>query len=122
MQAIVAGDRDAFLNYEMKTRQAGLLPPYGRLAAIVVSARDKELAERTARELRRFAPLSDKISVLGPAEAPIAVVRGRYRWRLLARAPKDIDLQSYLRAWEAALPKFKGDVRIALDIDPYNFL
>ncbi len=122
MQAIVAGDRDAFLNYEMKTRQAGLLPPYGRLAAIVVSARDKELAERTARELRRFAPLSDKISVLGPAEAPIAVVRGRYRWRLLARAPKDIDLQSYLRAWEAALPKFKGDVRISLDIDPYNFL
>lgn len=122
IQAIVAGDREAFLNYELKTRQTGVLPPYGRLAAIVVSARDKELAERTARDLRRHAPPSDIIAVLGPAEAPIAVVRGRYRWRLLVRAPKEIDLQSYLRAWEQALPKFKGDVRIALDIDPYNFL
>ncbi len=122
MQAIVAGDREAFLNYEIKTRQTGVLPPYGRLAAMVVSARDKELAERTARDLRRHAPPSDKISVLGPAEAPIAVVRGRYRWRLLIKAPKDIDMQSYLRAWESALPKYKGDVRISLDIDPYNFL
>lgn len=122
IQAIVAGDREAFLNYELKTRQAGLLPPYGRLAAVVVSARDKGLAERTARDLRRHAPQSDMIAVLGPAEAPIAVVRGRYRWRLLVRAPKEIDLQGYLRAWEQALPKFKGDVRISLDIDPYNFL
>lgn len=122
MAAIVAGDRDAFLNYEIKTRQSGVLPPYGRLAAIVVSARDKELAERTARELRRYAPQSEKITVLGPAEAPIAVVRGRYRWRLLVKAPKEIDLQSYLRAWESALPKFKGDIRISLDVDPYNFL
>lgn len=122
IQAIVAGDREAFLNYELKTRQAGVLPPYGRLAAIVVSARDKALAERTARDLRRHAPQSDMIAVLGPAEAPIAVVRGRYRWRLLVRAPKEIDMQSYLRAWEQSLPKFKGDVRISLDIDPYNFL
>jgi primosomal protein N' (replication factor Y) (superfamily II helicase) len=122
MQAIVAGDRDAFLNYEMKTRQSGVLPPYGRLAALVISARDKELAERTARDIRRHAPQADAISVLGPAEAPIAVVRGRYRWRLLVKAPKDVDLQAYLRAWEEALPKYKGDVRIALDIDPYNFL
>ena len=45
-----------------------------------------------------------------------------YRWRLLVRAPKEIDLQSYLRAWEQSLPKFKGDVRVQLDIDPYNFL
>jgi len=122
IQAIVAGDREAFLNYELKTRQTGVLPPYGRLAAIVVSARDKALAERTARDLRRHAPQSDMIAVLGPAEAPIAVVRGRYRWRLLVRAPKEIDLQSYLRAWEQSLPKFKGDVRVQLDIDPYNFL
>ena len=122
MQAIVAGDREAFLNYEIKTRQSGALPPYGRLAAVVISARHKELAERAARELRRYAPQSDKISVLGPAEAPIAVVRGRYRWRLLVKAPKDADLQGYLRAWEHAMPKFKGDVRISVDVDPYNFL
>lgn len=122
MAAIVAGDREAFLSYEVRTRQTGLLPPYGRLAAIVVSAREKELAERTARAVVAAAPPSEKITVLGPAEAPIAVVRGRHRWRILVRAPRELDLQSYLRTWSAALPAIKGDVRISLDIDPYNFL
>jgi primosomal protein N' (replication factor Y) len=122
MAAIVAGDRQAFLNYEIKTRQAGLLPPYGRLAAIIVSARDKELAERAARAVVQAAPQSEKISVLGPAEAPVAIVRGRHRWRLLVKAPRELDLQSYLRAWSQALPAFKGDVRVSLDVDPYSFL
>ncbi len=122
MQAIVAGDRDAFLNYEMKTRQSGLLPPYGRLAAIVISARDKALTEVTARDIARRAPQSEVISVLGPVEAPIAVVRGRHRWRLLVKAPREVDLQAYLRAWAGTIPKLKSDVRITVDIDPYNFL
>lgn len=122
MKAIVAGDRDAFLNYEVKTRQSGLLPPYGRLAAIIVSARDKALTEVTAREIARRAPPSDVIAVLGPAEAPIAVVRGRHRWRLLIKAPRDADLQGYLRAWAGTIPKLKSDIRITVDIDPYNFL
>ena len=122
MQAIVAGDRDAFLNYEVKTRQSGLLPPYGRLAAIVISARDKALTEVTARDIARRAPRSEVISVLGPVEAPIAVVRGRHRWRLLVKAPRDVDLQAYLRAWAGTIPKLKSDVRITVDIDPYNFL
>jgi primosomal protein N' (replication factor Y) (superfamily II helicase) len=122
MAAIVAGDREAFLNYEVKTRQTGMLPPYGRLAALVISARDKTLAEQVAREVVRHAPASDKISVLGPAEAPISVVRGRHRWRILVKSPREIDIQSYLRAWAGDLPAFKGDVRISLDIDPYSFL
>ncbi|WP_024274951.1 primosomal protein N' [Hyphomicrobium sp. 802] len=122
MQAIVAGDRDAFLNYEVRTRQAGLLPPYGRLAAIIISSRDKALTETVARDIARRAPQSDAISVLGPSEAPISVVRGRYRWRLLVKAPRDVDLQGYLRAWAGTIPKLKSDVRITVDIDPYNFL
>ncbi|MBA2126077.1 primosomal protein N' [Hyphomicrobium methylovorum] len=122
MRAIVAGDRDAFLNYEVKTRQNGLLPPYGRLAAILVSARDKALTEVTARDIARRAPQSETISVLGPVEAPIAIVRGRHRWRLLIKAPREADLQGYLRAWAGTIPKLKSDVRITVDIDPYNFL
>jgi primosomal protein N' (replication factor Y) (superfamily II helicase) len=122
MAAIVAGDREAFLAYETRTRQAGMLPPYGRLAAIIISARDKVLAEQSARTVARLAPPSEKITVLGPAEAPIAVVRGRFRWRILVKAPREIDMQSYLRAWSAAIPAIKGDVRITLDIDPYSFL
>ena len=122
MAAIVAGDREAFLNYEIKTRQSGGLPPYGRLAAVIISARDKVLAERTARDVSRLAPQSEKIAVLGPAEAPITIVRGRYRWRLLVKAPRDADLQGFLRAWAASIPKLKGDIRITLDVDPYSFL
>ena len=122
MQAIIKGDREAFLEQEIATRQRGLLPPYGRLAALVVSARDKDLAERFAREVARRAPPAERIEVLGPAEAPIAVVRGRHRWRLLAKAPREIDLQGYLRAWLQALPDIKGDLRLTVDVDPYSFL
>jgi primosomal protein N' (replication factor Y) len=122
MQAILSGERETFLEREIATRQRGLLPPYGRLAALVVSARDKELAERFAREVARRAPQSNRIEVLGPAEAPIAVVRGRHRWRLLAKGPREIDLQSYLRAWLEELPDIKGDLRLTVDVDPYSFL
>jgi primosomal protein N' (replication factor Y) (superfamily II helicase) len=122
MQAIISGDRETFLAREVETRQRGLLPPYGRLAALVVSARDKTLAERVAREVRARAPEAHRIEVLGPAEAPIAVIRGRHRWRLLVKAPRDIDVQAYLRAWLGALPPLKGDIRLTVDIDPYSFL
>ena len=122
MQAIVNGDRDAFVESEIRQRQLGMLPPYGRLAALIVSARQKEMAELYARDVSRCAPQSDKISVLGPAEAPLAVIRGRHRWRLLVKAPRDIDMQSYLRAWLGNVPAIKGDIRLQVDVDPYNFL
>jgi primosomal protein N' (replication factor Y) (superfamily II helicase) len=122
MQAIITGDRDAFLETEIRHRQAGLLPPYGRLAALIMSARDKELAELFARDVARHAPPAQRIEVLGPAEAPLAVIRGRHRWRLLVKAPRELDLQAYLRAWLGALPKPPSDLRLTVDIDPYNFL
>ena len=122
MQAIITGDRDAFLENEIRQRQAGLLPPYGRLAALIVSARDKELAELFARDVALHAPPSERIEVLGPAEAPLAIIRGRYRWRLLVKASRELDLQAYLRAWLGTLPKPPSDLRLTVDIDPYNFL
>jgi primosomal protein N' (replication factor Y) len=122
MQAIISGDRETFLAREIRQRQAGLLPPYGRLAAIVISARDKELAELFARDVARRAPPAERIDVLGPAEAPLAIIRGRYRWRLLIKAPRELDLQTYLRTWLATLPKPPSDLRLTVDIDPYNFL
>jgi primosomal protein N' (replication factor Y) len=122
MAAIVSGDRDAFVEQEIASRHRGMLPPFGRLAAIVVSARRADIAAEVARTIARLAPPAEKIAVLGPAEAPLAIVRGRHRWRLLVRAPRDIDIQGYLRAWGAALPKLPSDARVTLDIDPYNFL
>jgi primosomal protein N' (replication factor Y) len=122
MEAIISGDRESFLEREIDMRLRGLLPPFGRLAALVISARDKDLAETFAREVAKRAPRADQIEVLGPAEAPIAVVRGRHRFRLLVKAPRDKNIQGFLRAWGEALPKIGGDLRLTVDIDPYNFL
>lgn len=122
MAAIISGDRDAFIEREIHNRQAGLLPPYGRLAALIVSSRDKETAQLIARDIAHRAPQAERIMVLGPAEAPIAVIRGRHRWRLLVKAPREIDMQSYLRQWLSRLPPLKGDNRLAIDVDPYSFL
>jgi primosomal protein N' (replication factor Y) len=122
MQAILSGDREEYLAREIEMRQRGLLPPYGRLAAVIVSAREKDLAERYARDVARRAPASERITVLGPAEAPIFVVRGRHRWRLLVKAPREADIQGYLRAWLDAVPEARGDLRLTVDIDPYSFL
>jgi len=122
MAAIIGGDREAFLVHEIANRRKGLLPPFGRLVALVVAARDKETAQLIARDIAHRAPRSEKIEVLGPAEAPLAVIRGRHRWRLLVKAPREMDVQGYLRAWMAEVPPMKGDVRVTIDIDPYSFL
>jgi primosomal protein N' (replication factor Y) (superfamily II helicase) len=122
MQAIISGDREAFLDREIAQRQGALLPPFGRLVSLIVSARDKELAELSARAIAQAAPAARRIEVLGPAEAPLAVVRGRHRWRLLVKAPRELDVQAYVRAWVEALPKPPADLRLTIDIDPYNFL
>jgi primosomal protein N' (replication factor Y) len=120
--ALVSGDRDTFLAREIEERRKAIMPPFGRLAALLVSASSREAAERYAREVARAAPAAAKIEVLGPAEAPLAVIRGRYRFRLLVKATREADLQAYLRLWLSAVPKAKGDIRLTVDIDPYSFL
>ena len=122
MDAIVRGDREAFIEREIRIRQLAMLPPFGRLVSLIVSARHKETAESAARMIAHRAPAAERIEILGPAEAPIAIIRGRYRWRLLLKAPRELDVQAYLRAWMAALPEIKGDLRLTVDIDPYSFL
>jgi len=59
---------------------------------------------------------------MGPAEAPLALIRGRYRYRLLVKAPRNVDIQSFLRAWMDRAPPAKGSVRTVIDVDPYSFL
>jgi primosomal protein N' (replication factor Y) (superfamily II helicase) len=70
----------------------------------------------------RRAPAAERIELLGPAEAPIAVIRGRHRWRLLLKAPREVDVQAYVREWLSRLPEAKGDLRLTVDVDPYSFL
>ena len=89
---------------------------------MVVSANDRAPAETYARTLARLAEPPKGVAVLGPAEAPIAVIRGRHRFRLLVKSPRDVDLQSYIREWLARAPKITGNVRLEIDIDPQSFL
>ena len=97
------------------------LPPYGRLAAIIISGNDAAETERFARSLALIAPLADGITVLGPAPAPIAMVRGRHRWRFLVKAGREVNVQAFLRLWLKDV-KPKGSLALQVDVDPYNFL
>ena len=122
IRALVSGDRDAFLAREIEERRSASLPPFGRLAALLITGSSREAAEHYARAVALAAPAAQKIQVLGPAEAPLAVIRGRYRFRLLVKATREADLQAYLRLWLKEAPKPKGDIRLSVDIDPYSFL
>jgi primosomal protein N' (replication factor Y) len=121
MTGLVKVDRDGFLDQEKRVRQAGELPPYGRLAAIIVSGRDVHETERFARSLARQVPAGEGIRVLGPAPAPLHLVRGLYRWRFLVKARREVNIQAYISAWLDGI-KPKGSLRITIDVDPYNFL
>ena len=122
IQALVSGDRDTFLEREIEARREATLPPFGRLASLLVSASARDGVENYARAVALAAPPAAKIQVLGPAEAPLSVIRGRHRYRLLVKAAREADLQAYLRLWLRAVPKAKGDVRLTVDVDPYSFL
>ncbi|WP_113153434.1 primosomal protein N' [Nitratireductor sp. OM-1] len=122
MRAIVTGDAEAFYDRETAERERAGLPPFGRLAAIIVSAATRMEAEGHARGLRRAAPQAPEIDVLGPAEAPLAVVAGRHRFRLLVHGARRSDIQGFLRDLLKAGPKPRGSVRVQVDIDPQSFL
>ena len=122
MQAIVSGDAHAFYEREIAERERARLPPFGRLASIIISADARGDAESHARALRGAAPRVSGISILGPAEAPLALVRGRHRFRLLVHGNRGTDMQGFLKAMLAAAPRERGSVHVQLDIDPQSFL
>ena len=122
MRAIIAGDREAFYAAEIEARERTGFPPFGRLASLIVSGPDRPSADGYARRLAGEAPLTEAVRMLGPAEAPIAVIRGRHRFRLLAKAARSFDLSGWLRGWLSGAPKAEGGVRLEVDVDPVSFL
>ena len=122
MQAIVSGDATAFYDREIGEREKALLPPFGRLASVIVSADTRGEAEAHARGLRQAAPQVSGISILGPAEAPLALIRGRHRFRLLVHGRRNSDMQTFLRTMLANGPKERASLQVQLDIDPQSFL
>ena len=119
--ALEAGDRDAFYEAETEARRYAGAPPFGRWAAIIISSEDEKEAREAAQRLGDTRPRLDDVQVLGPAPAPLALLRGRYRYRLLLNARRSASLQAVIREWLAKIDHPPG-VRVGVDIDPYSFV
>lgn len=121
MLALAQGDRDGFLAAEADGRRQAHMPPFTRLAALVLSSPSAPDVDRAAQLLARSAPREAGLAVLGPAPAPLAVLRGRHRRRFLVNAPRTAPLQAILREWLGSV-RLPGSVRCQIDVDPYGFL
>ena len=121
MQALVTGDAEAFYAAETEARRDADAPPFGRYAAIIVSSEDQGAAQSTANAIARAAPKVDGMHVFGPAPAPLAMLRGRHRYRLLVHARRALAVQDVIRDWLGGV-EWSAKVRVAVDVDPYSFL
>ena len=119
--ALVSGDGPGFYAAETEARREAAMPPFGRLAAIIVSAEEAAEAEAVARRIGHAAPKVDGMAVFGPAPAPLAMLRGRHRQRLLIHASRSLDVQDVIRDWLAEID-WSSKVRVGVDVDPYSFL
>src|SRR5205823_11238909 len=117
----VSGDVPGFYAAETESRREAAMPPFGRLAAIVVSAEDSSEAEAVARRIGHATPEVEGMAVFGPAPAPLAMLRGRHRQRLLVHARRSLDVQDLFRDWldEGG---WRLKVRGSVGIDPYRLL
>jgi primosomal protein N' (replication factor Y) (superfamily II helicase) len=121
MQALASGDAERLYAVETEDRRLAGMPPFGRLVALIVSGSDAAAVDRVARELARLAPRDDTVEVLGPAPAPLSLLRGRHRRRLLLKAAKTVPVQAVLRQWLQRIQP-PAQVRIQVDVDPTSFL
>ncbi len=122
IKALLSGNSEEFYAAEIESRENAGLPPFGRLAALIISGPDRVVTEKFSKMLAVNSPTLDGVQILGPAEAAMALVRGRYRFRLLAIASRNVDLQGFLRNWLSTAPKPTGGVRVQVDVDPQSFM
>ena len=120
LKALVSGDKDQFLESEAASREAQNLPPYGKLASIIISGPDKRNVINFSKGLSRNAPMDKNITVLGPVPAPLSYLRGNFRFRFLIKADLDVGLQNKIKTWLDKASSNRG-VRVQIDIDPYSF-
>ncbi|HYZ47826.1 MAG TPA: primosomal protein N' [Sphingomonas sp.] len=121
IEALVSGDTESFYAAETDARREAGAPPFGRLAAIIISSENAQAALETARLIGKTAPPIEGMHVYGPAPAPLAMLRGRHRHRLLVHATRSLDVQDVVRNWLGSLD-WPNSVRVAVDVDPYSFL
>ncbi len=121
LQAVIEHNREKFIEIEKSSRLFLKMPPYGKLAAVIISSPNQQAAEAAAYYLGKCAPNTDFIETLGPAPAPMSLLRGKYRYRLLLKTAKNINIQEVLKKW-LGMVKVKSNVRIDVDINPYSFM
>ena len=120
MVALTRHDRDGFYAYEMAARELMKFPPFGRLAALILSAKDEAGLARFGKQLALCVPNTDGIEVYGPSDAPLTLLRGQYRKRFLIRADRNRDLQGFIAHWLGQIKK-PSAIKLVIDIDPYSF-
>lgn len=121
LKALLNNDRESFMNFEKKSRQLLGYPPYGKLAALIISGADQYLTGAVAAEFGKTAPHTDYVSALGPAPAPLFLLRDKYRYRLMLKTAKNINIQQVLAQW-LQMVKVPSTVKVEVDIDPYSFM
>lgn len=121
LAALVAGQRDEFYAAESDARRHAGAPPFGRWAGIIISSEDLKEARSAANRIGDMRPKLPNLDILGPAPAPMSMLRGRYRFRLLINARRSARLQDVIREWLGDISHPPG-VRVAIDIDPYSFV
>lgn len=121
LQAMMTGDSDAFMQAELAARQSYNMPPYGQLVAIILSGTDVRTVMQYGSALAANAPDHLDVRVMGPAPAPLARIRGRYRARLLVHIQRRLAVQKIMAEWTGRVKPDKS-VRLRIDIDPYSFL
>jgi primosomal protein N' (replication factor Y) len=121
MQALLSGKRDFFVESEINSRKMAKMPPYGRLAAIIISGKNEQQTAGVAKSLAVAAPIASEIRLLGPVKAPIYMLRGNYRYRILIKTSRTINIQKWLKSLISSV-KVPSSVVVKIDIDPYSFM
>lgn len=120
LKALLANDRALFIDFEKESRQMLHYPPFGKLAALIISGSNQQQTAAVAAAFGKTAPNTDNISVLGPAPAPLFLLRDKYRYRLMLKTMRNINIQQVLSQW-LKMVKVPSTVRVEVDIDPYSF-
>ncbi len=124
MQALAAGERDEFMQMEAQMREDCAMPPFGKLASVVIESPGEKEAFAYARDIVRKSAgnqLMHDVQILGPAPAPLSLLRGKYRFRILIKAPRSFAMQNFLESW-LLKEKPPSSIRMKIDVDPYSFV
>ena len=121
LKSLINNDRKSFIDFEKDSRRLLSYPPFGKLAAIIISGKNQKNVSKIAAQLGNIAPNNQYISVLGPAPAPLFLLRDNYRFRLLLKTTKNINIQKVLSEW-IKMVNIPSSIKVEIDVDPYSFM